>query len=90
MNVYPNLVHLGNTTNVNTSHPFLTLYRHIFVDKNSAGLVYVQFENMSDAMKAKQGLHGRWFAGHQVVVDYISEAVYYIRFPELKKKYSTQ
>jgi len=64
--------------------------RHIFVDKNSAGLVYVQFENMSDAMKAKQGLHGRWFAGHQVVVDYISEAVYYIRFPELKKKYSTQ
>ncbi|GJQ11253.1 hypothetical protein GpartN1_g3044.t1 [Galdieria partita] len=59
--------------------------RHIFVDRNSAGLVYVQFETMSDAMKAKQGLHGRWFAGHQVVVEFISESVYYIRFPELKK-----
>ncbi|EME27334.1 RNA-binding protein [Galdieria sulphuraria] len=59
--------------------------RHIFVDKNSAGLVYVQFETMSDAMKAKQGLHGRWFAGHQVIVEYISESVYYIRFPDLKK-----
>ncbi|GJD09487.1 RNA-binding protein 39 [Galdieria sulphuraria] len=39
--------------------------RHIFVDKNSAGLV--------------------WFAGHQVIVEYISESVYYIRFPDLKK-----
>eukprot|EP00871_Galdieria_phlegrea_P005401 jgi/Galph1/5862/GphlegSOOS_G4452.1 len=59
--------------------------RHIFVDKNSAGIVYLQFEKMSDATKAKQGLNGRWFAGHQVVAEYISEPVYYIRFPELKK-----
>ncbi|KAJ6934918.1 hypothetical protein NC652_010024 [Populus alba x Populus x berolinensis] len=34
--------------------------KHIYVDKNSAGFVYMRFENMQAAINAQRALHGRW------------------------------
>ncbi|KAF6174314.1 hypothetical protein GIB67_040807 [Kingdonia uniflora] len=40
--------------------------KHIHVDKDSAGHVYLQFENTKAASDAQRALHGRWFAGKMV------------------------
>ncbi|CAB4321216.1 unnamed protein product [Prunus armeniaca] len=40
--------------------------RHIFVDKNTAGHVYLRFENTQAAINARHVLHGRWFAGKMI------------------------
>ncbi|XP_022856091.1 RNA-binding protein 39-like isoform X3 [Olea europaea var. sylvestris] len=36
--------------------------KHIFVDKNSAGYVYLRFESVEAASRAQQAMHKRWFA----------------------------
>ncbi|CAM8912408.1 unnamed protein product [Rhodiola kirilowii] len=36
--------------------------KHIFVDKNSAGYVYIRFDTIEAAMKAQRAMHMRWFA----------------------------
>ncbi|KAJ0076705.1 hypothetical protein Patl1_36004 [Pistacia atlantica] len=38
--------------------------KHIFVEKNSDGFVYLQFENTEAAMNAQCALHGRWCPRH--------------------------
>uniref|UniRef100_A0A1J3JPF3 RNA-binding protein 39 n=1 Tax=Noccaea caerulescens TaxID=107243 RepID=A0A1J3JPF3_NOCCA len=35
---------------------------HIYVDKNSAGLVYLRFESVQAAVTAQREMHMRWFA----------------------------
>ncbi|CAN1307717.1 RNA-binding protein 39 [Linum perenne] len=45
--------------------------RHIFVDKNSMGFVYLRFENTHSAMGAQRALHGRWFAGKMITATYM-------------------
>ncbi|KAL2521450.1 Splicing factor [Forsythia ovata] len=36
--------------------------KHIYVDKNSAGYVYLRFESVDAASRAQQAMHKRWFA----------------------------
>ncbi|MQL70673.1 hypothetical protein Taro_002999 [Colocasia esculenta] len=40
--------------------------KHIFVDKNTSGFVYLRFDNVTSAMNAQRALHGRWFAGKMI------------------------
>ncbi|XP_026431325.1 RNA-binding protein 39-like [Papaver somniferum] len=45
--------------------------KHIFVDKNSAGHVYLRFDTTTSAMSAQHALHGRWFAGKMITAAYM-------------------
>lgn len=36
------------------------------MDRNSAGFVYLRFENSQSAMDAQRALNGRWFAGKMI------------------------
>ncbi|CAN1307709.1 RNA-binding protein 39 [Linum perenne] len=56
--------------------------RHIFVDKNSMGFVYLRFENTHSAMGAQRALHGRWFAGKMITATYMVIPVYEEKFPD--------
>jgi len=56
--------------------------KHIFVDKNSAGHVYLCFDSITAAMAAQRALHGRWFAGKMITATYMSAAAYQTKFPE--------
>jgi RNA-binding protein 39 len=54
---------------------------HIHVDKLSQGNVYVKCSSAQVATAAFNRLNGRFFAGKQIVVQYIPEAAYNIKFP---------
>jgi len=54
--------------------------QHIYVDKNSAGLVYLRFEALDAATRARESLNGRWFDGMQVRAAFIDDGVYAQRF----------
>ncbi|CAN1771136.1 RNA-binding protein 39 [Linum perenne] len=56
--------------------------RHIFVDKNSMGLVYLRFENTQAALGAQRSLHGRWFAGKMITATFMVPQMYEQKFPE--------
>ncbi|KAJ1295441.1 hypothetical protein BS78_01G224300 [Paspalum vaginatum] len=56
--------------------------KHIFVDKNTAGFVYLQFDSVSAAAKAQQALHGRWFAGKMITATFMSAQEYKAKFPD--------
>eukprot|EP01080_Neovahlkampfia_damariscottae_P004806 gene4806-8392_t len=53
---------------------------HIYVDKKSKGNVYVKFDSIESAAKAKNELHGRYFDGKMIVVHYIVEKIYDSKF----------
>lgn len=53
---------------------------HVHVEKESHGLVYVQFENVDSAEKAQKALNGRWFGGKKIGSGFIADAVYEKRF----------
>jgi RNA-binding protein 39 len=55
---------------------------HIKVDPQSAGFVYVKFARIPDASRALNSFRGRWFGGREVMAQYVSEAHYYLRYPE--------
>ncbi|KAI3833359.1 hypothetical protein MKX03_028911, partial [Papaver bracteatum] len=44
--------------------------KHIFLDKNSGGHVYLRFDTKTSAMSAHRALHGRWFAGKIITAAY--------------------
>ncbi|PIA26761.1 hypothetical protein AQUCO_08900014v1 [Aquilegia coerulea] len=56
--------------------------KHIYVDKNSAGFVYLRFDNTQSAMNAQRALHGRWFAGKMITAVYMVPQNYEARFPD--------
>ncbi|CAO2815637.1 unnamed protein product [Amaranthus hypochondriacus] len=56
--------------------------KHIFVDKDSEGFVYLKFENTQAAMNAQRALHGRWFAGKMISALYMLPQNYEAKFPE--------
>lgn len=58
--------------------------KHIFVDKNSAGHVYLCFESTPAAMAAQRALHGRWFAGKMITATYMSALAYQTKFPDCR------
>ncbi len=46
---------------------------HVFVDKNSAGHVYIKFDNEASARAAHSTMNGRWFAGKQISSEFLSD-----------------
>nr|POE81864.1 isoform 3 of rna-binding protein 39 [Quercus suber] len=56
--------------------------KHIFLDKNSAGFVYLRFENTQGAVAAQRALHGRWFAGKMITATYMVPQAYEAKFPD--------
>ncbi|KAJ6896952.1 RNA-binding protein 39-like isoform X1 [Populus alba x Populus x berolinensis] len=56
--------------------------KHIHVDKNSAGFVYMRFENMQGAVNAQRALHGRWFAGKMITATFMVPQTYEAKFPD--------
>lgn len=53
---------------------------HVHVEKASHGVVYVRFDKVNDAVKAKAALDGRWFDGNKIVVGFVSDEEYLQRF----------
>jgi RNA-binding protein 39 len=53
---------------------------HIWVDKASKGFIYVKFGTASAASVAQAALHGRFFAGKQVLSGMVAiwDQVYYL------------
>ncbi|XP_056170121.1 uncharacterized protein LOC130134442 isoform X2 [Syzygium oleosum] len=56
--------------------------KHIFVDKNSAGFVFLRFENTQSASDAQRALHGRWFAGKMITATFMVPQTYEAKFPD--------
>lgn len=59
--------------------------KHIFVDKNSAGHVYLRYHTKEAAEKLRQTFHGRWFATRQISAEFVIETTYSARFPDSNK-----
>lgn len=55
--------------------------KHIFVDKNTAGFVYLRFDSITAAMSAQKSLHGRWFAGKMITATFMTPQQYEMKFP---------
>ncbi|XP_006661796.3 RNA-binding protein 39-like [Oryza brachyantha] len=54
---------------------------HIFVDKNTAGFVYLHFDSVAAATNAQRALHGRWFAGKMITATFMTAQQYKMKFP---------
>ncbi|XP_022949796.1 RNA-binding protein 39-like isoform X1 [Cucurbita moschata] len=54
--------------------------KHIYVDKNSAGCVYLQYDTVEAAINAQRAMHLRWFAGRQISVLFMQPQVYEAKF----------
>ncbi|GAA5927090.1 uncharacterized protein JCM15063_000452 [Sporobolomyces koalae] len=48
----------------------------IFVVKESQGEIYIRFEKVEDAVKATQGLNGRWFGGRQISANHVGDSMF--------------
>uniref|UniRef100_A0A7N0VAP5 RRM domain-containing protein n=1 Tax=Kalanchoe fedtschenkoi TaxID=63787 RepID=A0A7N0VAP5_KALFE len=55
--------------------------KHIHVDRNSAGFVYLRFDSAQAAMNAQRALHGRWFAGKMITATFMAPQNYEAQFP---------
>ncbi|KAL4310273.1 hypothetical protein GQ457_01G000470 [Hibiscus cannabinus] len=55
---------------------------HIHVDRDSAGFVYLRFEDAQGAINAQRNLHGRWFAGKMITATFMVPQTYEAKFPE--------
>ncbi|XP_057820800.1 uncharacterized protein LOC131033586 [Cryptomeria japonica] len=58
--------------------------KHIFVDKYSAGHVYLRFDSATSAVGAQRALHGRWFAGKMITATFMPSYTYEAKFPDSK------
>jgi RNA-binding protein 39 len=58
--------------------------KHIFVDKNSQGHVYLRYETIAASSALQKTFHGRWFASRQISAEFVVEGTYLARFPEAK------
>ncbi|XP_073045727.1 uncharacterized protein [Primulina eburnea] len=56
--------------------------KHIYVDKNSAGYVYLKFENTQSSTAAQRALHGRWFAGKMITASFMVPHDYDAKIPD--------
>ena len=55
---------------------------HIHLDPKSQGYIYLKFDSVQAAQKGHQVLHGRFFAGKQLNVSFVPDAVYHSNFPK--------
>ncbi|XP_041007254.1 RNA-binding protein 39-like [Juglans microcarpa x Juglans regia] len=56
--------------------------RHIHVDKNSDGFVYLRFETVEAAMAAQRAMHLRWFARRLISALFMQPHVYEATFKD--------
>ncbi|XP_071702755.1 uncharacterized protein [Rutidosis leptorrhynchoides] len=54
--------------------------KHIYVDKHSAGYVYLRFESVEASARAQQAMHKRWFARRLISAIYLQPYEYEARF----------
>ncbi|GKU95161.1 hypothetical protein SLEP1_g8556 [Rubroshorea leprosula] len=54
--------------------------KHIYVDKNSAGFVYLRFESIEAAAGAQRAMHMRWFAGRSIAAKFMEPHEYEAKF----------
>ncbi|XP_011014283.1 PREDICTED: RNA-binding protein 39-like isoform X2 [Populus euphratica] len=54
--------------------------KHIWVDKNSAGHVYLHFDSMEAAARAQRAMHMRWFAQRSILAVFMPTHEYEARF----------
>ncbi|XP_057502181.1 uncharacterized protein LOC130785978 isoform X2 [Actinidia eriantha] len=54
--------------------------KHIHVDKNSAGCVYLRFDTVEAAGGAQQAMHGRWFARRLISAVFLQPYEYDAKF----------
>ncbi|XP_014515162.1 RNA-binding protein 39 [Vigna radiata var. radiata] len=54
--------------------------KHIFVDKKSAGFVYLQFETVEAASAAQRAMHMRWFARRLISAIFMQPQLYEAKF----------
>ncbi|XP_073995127.1 RNA-binding protein 39-like protein Caper isoform X1 [Rhodnius prolixus] len=55
---------------------------HVYVDRASAGNVYVKCPTITTAVAAVNSLHGRWFAGRVITAAYVPLINYHSLFPD--------
>ncbi|KAL5703614.1 hypothetical protein ACHQM5_022143 [Ranunculus cassubicifolius] len=55
--------------------------KHIHVDKESAGHVYLRFESVGASAAAQRSMHMRWFAGRRIVAVFMEPRDYENKFP---------
>jgi len=58
--------------------------KHIFVDKNSQGFVYMRYVDVDGAKQLVNAFNGRWFASRQISAEYVVDTIYLAKFPEAK------
>jgi RNA-binding protein 39 len=58
--------------------------KHILVDKNSMGMVYVRYAEVEGAKKLVSAFNGRWFASRQITAEFVIETTYLARYPQAK------
>nr|QMV47679.1 squamosa-binding protein-like 39 [Paeonia suffruticosa] len=54
--------------------------KHIFVDKNTAGFVYLRFGSVEAAVKAQQAMHKRWYARRLISALFMPTYEYEVKF----------
>ncbi|XP_074334250.1 uncharacterized protein LOC141671796 isoform X2 [Apium graveolens] len=54
--------------------------KHIHVDKNSAGYVYLRFDSVEGASRAQQAMHKRWFARRSISAIFLQPYEYDAKF----------
>ncbi|KAK7369440.1 hypothetical protein VNO80_11477 [Phaseolus coccineus] len=54
--------------------------KHIFVDKKSAGFVYLRFETVEAASAAQRAMHMRWFARRLISAIFMQPQLYEAKF----------
>ncbi|XVF00853.1 hypothetical protein REPUB_Repub04eG0037700 [Reevesia pubescens] len=59
--------------------------KHIYVDRDTAGFVYLRFEDTQGAINAQRNLHGRWFAAKMITATYMVPQSYEAKFPDSKR-----
>eukprot|EP01133_Synstelium_polycarpum_P002261 gene2261-2563_t len=55
--------------------------KHIYLDKNSQGHIYLKYDKPESAALAISKLNRRWFAGKMLSADPIPEQTYHTKFP---------
>nr|GEW03179.1 RNA-binding protein 39 isoform X2 [Tanacetum cinerariifolium] len=59
--------------------------KHIHVDKQSAGYVYLRFDSVEAASRAQQAMHKRWFAGKMISAIFLQPYEYDAKFKDAKR-----
>ncbi len=55
--------------------------KHIAVDPESKGFIYLKFEDIVSAQKAITALNGRYFAGREISAGFLSTQTYQAKYP---------